>query len=333
MTPTALPTRILGPTRLEVTRLGLGLAALGRPAYITPGRRDDFPEGRSIEQMAARTDSVLDVAYEHGIRMFDAARSYGRAEGFLAAWLDRRELGPGRVFVSSKWGYKYVGNWSLDAEVHEVKTHDLETFTRQWQVTRKVLWTNMDLYQVHSLTVDSPLWADRSLLRELGLLKEEFGISVGATVTGPEQDDCIRKIIDFEHDGRRVFDTVQATYNLLESSLDDVLAAAHRSGLGIIVKEAMANGRLAPGQHEPRTAGFCAAAKTRGVANDALAIAAVLSRSWADVVLSGAVTKSQLLSNRDAFQIEWDGELEALFEQTREEPASYWSGRSKRPWA
>jgi aryl-alcohol dehydrogenase-like predicted oxidoreductase len=48
---------------------------------------------------------VLDAAYEDGVRAFDAARSYGRAEAFLASWLERRELGPGDVRVSSKWGY------------------------------------------------------------------------------------------------------------------------------------------------------------------------------------------------------------------------------------
>ena len=33
---------------------------------------------------------VLDAAYAAGIRYIDAARSYGRAEEFLAAWLAAR---------------------------------------------------------------------------------------------------------------------------------------------------------------------------------------------------------------------------------------------------
>ena len=31
---------------------------------------------------------VFDFAYESGVRYFDAARSYGLAEQFLARWLD-----------------------------------------------------------------------------------------------------------------------------------------------------------------------------------------------------------------------------------------------------
>jgi aryl-alcohol dehydrogenase-like predicted oxidoreductase len=50
---------------------------------------------------------VLDAAVESGIGDVDVARSYGRAEEFLAGWLAAR---PGvRMGVGSKWGYRYVG--------------------------------------------------------------------------------------------------------------------------------------------------------------------------------------------------------------------------------
>ena len=35
---------------------------------------------------------VLDAAYGAGVRYFDAARSYGRAEQFLGSWLRARGL-------------------------------------------------------------------------------------------------------------------------------------------------------------------------------------------------------------------------------------------------
>lgn len=41
-------------------------------------------------------------------RYYDAARSYGRAEEFLAGWLDSRGITPGQVLVGSKWGYTYT---------------------------------------------------------------------------------------------------------------------------------------------------------------------------------------------------------------------------------
>src|SRR4051812_26631487 len=90
-------------------RLGLGLAALGRPAYINVGREGALPADRGVEAMRAATWQVLDAAYAAGIRWVDAARSYGRAEEFLAGWLADRD--PGDLTVSSKWGYAYVGGW------------------------------------------------------------------------------------------------------------------------------------------------------------------------------------------------------------------------------
>src|SRR5215218_4709165 len=103
-----MDTRPLGVTGLTVSRLGLGLAALGRPGYINLGHADDLGEDRSEATLEARAHAVLDEAWESGVRYVDAARSYGRAEAFLASWLMRRGLAPGALSVGSKWGYAYT---------------------------------------------------------------------------------------------------------------------------------------------------------------------------------------------------------------------------------
>src|ERR1700749_1481087 len=103
-----MPTAALGAGGPVVSRVGLGLAALGRPAYITSGREEDLPD-RSVAGMRTRTFSMLDAAYAAGIRYVDAARSYGLAEEFLAGWLAER--GHADVIVGSKWGYRYTGGW------------------------------------------------------------------------------------------------------------------------------------------------------------------------------------------------------------------------------
>src|ERR1700674_5418568 len=92
-------------------RIGLGLAALGRPAYITTGRDIELGDDRRLETMRRRTETVLDAAYESGVRYIDVARSYGFAEDFLAGWLALRHLDPADIAVGSKWGYTYVGKW------------------------------------------------------------------------------------------------------------------------------------------------------------------------------------------------------------------------------
>src|SRR5919204_5039502 len=93
------------------TGIGLGLAALGRPGYLNLGHGEDLGADRSVEALERRTHEVLDTAYDEGVRYFDAARSYGRAEEFLGSWLARRGLEPGSVWVASKWGYTYTADW------------------------------------------------------------------------------------------------------------------------------------------------------------------------------------------------------------------------------
>ena len=95
---------VLGRTDLEVSPLGLGLAALGRPAYLNLGHGADLGADRSVRGLERRAHAVLDAAHAAGVRYFDAARSYGRAEAFLASWLDARNLGPPELVVGSKGG-------------------------------------------------------------------------------------------------------------------------------------------------------------------------------------------------------------------------------------
>src|SRR5438445_254592 len=175
-----MESRSLGTTSLRVSRLGLGLAALGRPGYINLGHADDLGQDYDASHMQARAHAVLDAAWAGGVRYFDAARSYGQAERFLGAWLAARGIPPEAVVV----------------------------------------------------------------------------------------------------------------------------------GLGVIVKEALANGRLTGRNRDP---GFAPkrqlleeTAARLGATPDALALAAVLAQPWADVVLSGAATPEHLRSNLGALAVRFD---------------------------
>src|SRR5947209_19657774 len=117
--------------------IGLGLAALGRPAYINIGHGRDLGPDRSVEALRERAWTVLDVARAAGVRHFDAARSYGRAEEFLGGWLSDRGVTPGELTISSKWGYSYTGGWRVDADVHEVKDLSAGHLRRQLAETRE----------------------------------------------------------------------------------------------------------------------------------------------------------------------------------------------------
>ena len=56
------------------------------------GRAADLGDARDVEAMQARAHALLDAAWAAGVRWFDAARSYGRAEEFLASWLRERRV-------------------------------------------------------------------------------------------------------------------------------------------------------------------------------------------------------------------------------------------------
>jgi len=273
--------------------------------------------------MEGRAHALLDAAYEAGIRYFDAARSYGKAEAFLASWLEHRALPLGAVTVGSKWGYTYTAGWRVDAEQHEFKDLSVTTLRRQVAESRDLLGPHLRLYQIHSATLESGVLDDRAVLDELTRLRET-GLAIGLTVTGAHQGETIERALEIP-----IFDTVQATWNLLERSAGPMLAKAHAAGLGVIVKEALANGRLTVRGNVPPLLGL---SERRAVAPDALALAAVLAQPWADVVLSGAATVESLRSNLTALELDLGEELDPELEALADEPARYWDERSALAW-
>jgi aryl-alcohol dehydrogenase-like predicted oxidoreductase len=166
------------------------------------------------------------------------------------------------------------------------------------------------------------------VLRELGRLRDG-GLAVGLTVSGPRQADVIRRALAVELDGVNPFQVVQATWNVLEPSAGPALAEARGCGWGVIVKEALANGRLARRFAQGQVRVLTRIAEAAGTTTEALAIAAAASQPWVDVVLSGAVTLEQLRENLDALSLadrvtDWPVVAEA--------PEDYWSRRSAMPW-
>jgi len=318
--------RSLGTTALTVSAVGLGLAALGRPGYINVGHGDDLAERTDPSALEAHTHGMLDAAASAGITYLDAARSYGRAEEFLASWLDARHRQPGEIIVGSKWGYVYTADWKPDAEVHEVKIHSRENLDRQYAESIGLLGDDLRLYQIHSVTRKSGVLEDYAVVSRLGELRDA-GVVIGLTASGPDQADTIQRALEIEIDGRRLFGSVQATWNLLETSAGVALAEAADAGLGVIVKEAVANGRLTS-RSQAMAARLPEAAGEWPI--DAVAIAAALHQPWAGVVLSGAATSRQLVSNLQALDI--PHEITEQLPHLAETPEVYWRTRSGLAW-
>ncbi|MCB0881710.1 MAG: aldo/keto reductase [Thermoleophilia bacterium] len=312
--------RPLGRTGLRVSPVGLGMAALGRPGYINLGHRDDLGPDRDRASLEARAHDVLDAALAEGVRYVDCARSYGRSEEFVASWLAGRGDDARDVVVGSKWGYRYTAGWRDDADVHEVKEHTRAHLDAQWAETRAALGDRVLLYQIHSATRESGVLEDADVIDGLRRIREG-GVAIGLTTSGPHQADTVSRAI-----GLGVFDAVQSTFNVLESSVGEALAAAHAAGMGVIVKEAVANGRLTDRGDADR---FAARAELLGASPDAVAIAWVLAHPFVDCVLSGASTRAHLRSNLVGLDLDVDP---AAFADLSEDPQDYWGARSGLEW-
>jgi len=57
-------------------QLGLGMAALGRPGYVTLNHATDLGGELDPAAMERHAHQVLDAAYQVGVRYYDMARSY-----------------------------------------------------------------------------------------------------------------------------------------------------------------------------------------------------------------------------------------------------------------
>jgi aryl-alcohol dehydrogenase-like predicted oxidoreductase len=164
---------------------------------------------------------------------------------------------------------------------------------------------------------------DDGVLAELTALREA-GLAVGVTVSGASQRETLDRVLQLG-----MFDSVQATWNLRERAAGAALARAHDAGLRVYVKEALANGRLAGREPAPELE---AAAVEAGTTPDALALAAVLARPWADVVLSGAASVDMLRSNLRATDTTWSDELERRLAPMEEDTGAYWARRAELAW-
>jgi aryl-alcohol dehydrogenase-like predicted oxidoreductase len=327
--------RSLGNTGLAVSRLGLGMAALGRPGYINLHHAQDLGDASSEVAMEHRAHCVLDAAWNAGIRYFDVARSYGRGENFLASWIRSRSISRSTVTVGSKWGYTYTADWKIQAPAHEIKNHTLSTLRKQWRESVSWLDGYIDLYQIHSVTMESGVLDDQSVLDELARLKSK-GTHIGLSLSGPDQTAALRKAMALSFDGLRLFETVQATWNLLEPSAGPALSEAHAAGMGVIVKEALANGRLTNRNPDPGFALKRAILQREAARFDSsvetVALASCLVQPFADVVLSGAVTEEQVLSNVRSCLLNLDRDAMPQLMPLAEPAHSYWTTRKNLPW-
>ena len=312
--------------------MGLGLAALGRPEYIN--LRNQLDPDKSIETYRENAFKVMDYAYKNGIRHFDTAASYGKGEQFLLDW--NRQHAYKDVHLSSKWGYSYVANWEIGFKgAHEIKEHSFAKLMEQWQKAREML-PALETYQIHSATFESAVLENTEVLQMLHKIKESTGLKIGISVSGNNQSEVLRAALAVKVNDSLLFDSYQATYNILEQSCFSILKEIIQSNKTVMVKEGLANGRLFENQkfshYNTLYKLLKDLSKKYGVGSDAIALRFIMDSLQPQLVLSGAFNTSQLSQNLKATTIKLEqNDLTKLY-ALGIDPDQYWKERSLLLW-
>lgn len=314
------------------TQIGLGLAALGRPEYINI--REDNSIDKSEIAFKNNAFSVLNDAYKLGIRYFDTAPSYGKGEAFLKEW--NTTTNHSDVVLGTKWGYTYVANWELGfSGKHEIKEHSLNKLTEQWQVSKKML-PKLKYYQVHSATFESGILESNNVLQELYSIKKETDLQIGITTSGTNQAEVIEAAMNIKIQKEPLFDSFQVTYNIFEQSTFSVLSKLIKSAKTVIIKEALANGRVFENEKFPEyQKHYCILNELSNkykVGTDAIVLRFIIDYLQPTYVLSGASNSKQLLQNLMALNFNLTQEELKLLSSLKVPSETYWNERNALTW-
>jgi len=296
--------------------IGLGTAALGRPQYINI--RLENCDNSDLTKFRKRSFTVLEEAYKSGVRYFDTAPGYGLAEELLLEWLQTKN--DNSIKVATKWGYTYTANFDANAKVHEVKEHSLIKLKEQWSFSKQLL-PFLKVYQIHSATLETGVLENSEVLAELAYLKKKYNLKIGITTSGGNQVEVIEKALHVLVDGSSIFDVFQVTYNFLEQSLLEISEELMRQKKQIIIKEALANGRVFKNKNYSNYKNMYVIleklARKYNVGIDAIALQFCMQTIPNSIILSGASSSRQLQENLKTFKVASD---------------FYWQERKKLEW-
>lgn len=254
--------RSLGRTGVMVSPLGLGAVKFGRVETLTYPRAFTLPNDSALGDLLA-------LARDLGINLIDTAPAYGTSELRIG-----RLLPPPRSewVIVTKVGESFcAGRSTYDFSAAAVK-HSVETSLDRLRTDY------IDCVLIHSDGRDLRILSDGGALTALADLKEAGRIrSFGMSTKTPEGGLAAVKCCD----------VVMVTYNLCDTSQEQVLSAAETHGCGVLVKKGFASGHLS----------------TLGVQDPVGAsVDHVLSAPGVSSLIVGTINPDHLRDNADAVQ-------------------------------
>jgi len=314
------------------SKLGLGTAAIGRPLYINIKQErtlDRFSKQNFIDNRI----KLLNLAYDNGIRYFDTAPGYGIAEQILIDWISEKD--DPTIEIATKWGYTYIANFDPIATKHEIKEHSLEKLNEQWDKS-KSLMPLLTTYQIHSATLETGVLNNIPILNRLAEIKNKFGLQMGITSTGFNQSEVLKKALDVEVGGKALFDVFQVTYNIFDQSISSLTEEIVGRNKKLIIKEALANGRVFPNNKYPNYnlayEYLNKLALKYNVGVDAIALRFCIDSIPLYKVLSGASTELHIKDNMKILDFKLEDEDIAILKKLATKPEYYWNERKQLIW-
>ena len=222
-----LPKRTLGRTGMNVTALGYGALELrGMVAGI----------GRPL--MPSQPDRILNAILDAGINYIDVAVDYGEAESHIGRCIASRRR---EFFLASKCGCpldvtKFSPSERTRFGVPLPRLHDYSRdniINACDQSLRRLKTDYLDVIQFHFSPAKEVL-EQQGAIQTLQDLKREGKIRfIGCSSILPNITDHIEM---------GVFDVLQVPYSALQPEHEAAITAAAKSGVGIVIRGAVARG-------------------------------------------------------------------------------------------
>lgn len=219
----SLPRRSLGRTRILVPPIGFGAFKIGRALGAK------YPQPYEVPSDAAAA-AILDAVIALDATLIDTAPAYGLSEERIGRHLSARR---GEFVLSTKVGETFV---EAAPGMFESR-HDFTPLAigRSVEASVERLRGPVELLFVHADARDGALARDRSVVDALEAAKAR-GLARAIGFSGKSADGA-RAALGWA-------DAVMVEYHLDDRSAEGVIAEAAQRGVGVLVKKALASGRL-----------------------------------------------------------------------------------------
>ena len=223
--------RRLGPTSLELSRIGLGGGNFGGVGSAP----ELFGQGENEEEAFA----LMDGAWAAGINFFDTAASYGggRSETWIGRW--RRDRGADMILSTKVY-------WSVTGDSDDRGLARDRVLRENAASLERLGVDRVQMYLTHEPDPETPILETLETLD--GLVSERKVEAIGASKVTAEQ--LLEALETSDSHGLARYAWVQNELNLLApDAQDDVRKICRREGLGFTPFSPLAGGWLS-GKYE-----------------------------------------------------------------------------------